>query len=158
MDWRALYPQRTSGSNSFTHLHWCVHTHTHRPQKVHWRLNIREMASLVSRRMAMMAWGSLDIGGTNNPVSFFLFSYPGSLGRPLGQGGVEFRGQSSGPGSWARTCAGGWPETGRRWRHTWSQACFPWSSCPPPPAGACSWHRSMGCVPESPPRRKSSWS
>ena len=56
---------------------------------------------------------------------------------------TEHRGQRAGPWTF-RICAGGWPETERRWRRTWSRVCCPWSSCPPLPAKACSWPMSWG--------------
>lgn len=54
---------------------------------------------------------------------------------------AQVRGRTADPWT-SRICAGGWPETVRRWRHTWSRVCSPWSSCPPPPAEACTWRKS----------------
>lgn len=54
---------------------------------------------------------------------------------------AQVRGRTADPWT-SRICAGGWPETVRRWRHTWSRVYSPWSSCPPPPAEACTWRKS----------------
>lgn len=57
----------------------------------------------------------------------------------------QVRGHRADPWT-SRICAGGWRETVRRWRRIWSRVYYPWSSCPPLPAKACSWRRSMGSV------------